>query len=144
MITRLLFAILVIFYGGGCVCQAETYTCTCQCPYGVSQGIAYTTTYSTQGCVSACIAAPNTCTAYNTYACLGSSCAYSSSYTTTAPPRYTCTCQCPYGVSQGTAYTTTYSAQGCVSACIAAPNTCIASNTYACLGSLCAFSSSYG
>ncbi len=129
--------------------SATVYRCSCQCPHGSSPGFAYTTENSTEACVTACIASPfNPCVASNTYACLGTDCAYSSSYdnstTTTMAPHYRCFCQCPHGSSPGFAYTTENTTEACVRACIASPfNPCVASNTYACLGTDCAYSSSY-
>ena len=65
------------------------YTCKCQCPYGTASGIAFTRIYSAKSCINACISVlSNPCLQRNTYACLNSTCIYSSSYehltTTTA------------------------------------------------------------
>ena len=57
-------------------------TCLCQCPRGTNQESAYTTEHSAEACVDACQAvSPNTCNSENTYACLGTKCAYSTHYT---------------------------------------------------------------
>lgn len=129
---------------------ATIYRCSCQCPYGSDQGFAYTTGNSSQACVRACGSYPlNRCVPSNTYACLGADCAYSNLYdnsteATTMAPRYRCSCQCPYGTSQGFAYTSENSSQGCVRACIATLfNPCVPWNTYACLETNCAYSNWY-
>ena len=56
--------------------------CSCQCPRGSPEGITYTTTRnSVEACIDACRAVPrNPCVGLNTYACLGSRCTYSISY----------------------------------------------------------------
>ncbi len=55
-----------------------------------------------------------------------------------------CSCQCPRGSDQGSAYTTVYSAKACIDACTAVPmNSCVRSNTYACLESNCVYSTDY-
>ncbi|CAF0869291.1 unnamed protein product [Adineta steineri] len=127
--------------------QASRYTCSCQCPRGSNSGYAYSTVNSLAGCVNACKAvSSNPCISSNTYACLGTDCAYSDSYTstTTQASRYMCTCECPRGASSGYAYSTVNSAAGCVDACKAVlPNRCLSKNTYACLGTNCAYSDSY-
>jgi hypothetical protein len=123
-------------------------TCACECPRGFNQGIAYTTENSAEACVKACIGvSSNHCTSSNTYACLGTNCVYSDSYedlTTTSIPQYTCSCECPRGSDEGSAYTSEYSAEACVEACIdVSSNRCTSSNTYACLGINCVYSDSY-
>ncbi|CAF0892955.1 unnamed protein product [Adineta steineri] len=127
--------------------QASRYNCSCQCPRGSSSGYAYSTVNSVEGCVDACKAvSSNPCLSSNTYACLGTNCTYSDLYisTTTQASRYNCSCQCPRGSSSGYAYTTEYSASSCVSACKAvSSNPCLSTNTYACLGTDCAYSDSY-
>ena len=61
--------------------ELSTVVCTCQCPQGSDQGIAYTNVETINGCIDACKALPtNTCTRSNTYACRGTHCAYSSDY----------------------------------------------------------------
>jgi uncharacterized protein YutE (UPF0331/DUF86 family) len=128
--------------------SSPQYTCSCECPRGFNQDIAYTTEYSAEACVKACIGvSSNLCTSSNIYACLGTNCVYSDSYTystTTSIPQYTCTCECPRGVNQGSAYTTEYSAEACVEACIGVSlNLCTSPDTYACLGTNCVYSDSY-
>jgi hypothetical protein len=128
--------------------RLPTTTCTCECPRGFNQDIAYTTEYSAEACLEACIdVSSNPCTSSNTYACLGTHCVYSDSYensTTTSTPQYTCSCECPRGSDKGSAYTTEYSAEACVEACIGvSSNYCTSSNTYACLGTDCAYSVDY-
>jgi hypothetical protein len=55
----------------------------------------------------------------------------------------TCSCQCHRGSNQGFAYTTETSSQSCVNACKAVPeNPCVATNTYACPGINCVYSTS--
>ncbi|CAF1091394.1 unnamed protein product, partial [Adineta ricciae] len=50
----------------------------------------------------------------------------------------------PYGSIQTSVYTSNNSPEACVRACIASPfNPCISSNTYACLGTNCMYSSLY-
>jgi secreted trypsin-like serine protease len=59
----------------------KLYTCECQCPYGTDSGVALTSTYSAESCIRACISiSRNPCSSRNTYACLNSSCIYSSFY----------------------------------------------------------------
>ena len=89
-------------YGDGCVkpTHAGVYTrltafhtfiltisnttlskCSCQCPRGSPQGVAYTTSNSAEACIDACKAVSlNPCVSSNTYACLGISCGYSIAY----------------------------------------------------------------
>ncbi len=56
-----------------------------------------------------------------------------------------CSCQCPRGYNPSTAYPTVYTAFACVDACKAVlTNPCNSSNTYACLGTNCAYSASTG
>ena len=123
--------------------------CSCQCPYGTDQGLAFTKQNSSEACVDACRAvSSNPCHSGNTYACLGTSCAYSSGYVNSRLPvssgHYRCSCQCPYGTDQGFAYASINSSQACVDACGAVlSNPCYSGNTYACLGTDCAFSTSY-
>ena len=123
-------------------------TCTCQCPRGMYVGYAYTTQYSASSCVSACqTLSSNLCTSSNTYACVYHKCAYSDSYTfitTTPAPRYICKCECPRGVDSGYAYSIVNSLHGCVEACQAVPtNPCNRLNTFVCLGTSCAYTSTY-
>ena len=123
--------------------------CTCQCPHGDNQGVAYTSETSSEGCVSPCIASSaSRCTRYNTYACLGTNCTYSSAYINSTLPvemgRYSCSCQCPYGNDQGLAFTKRNSSEACVDACTAVlSNGCTEYNTYACLDTSCVYSSAY-
>ena len=125
------------------------WQCTCQCPYGAHQGVAYTSKTSSEGCVAACIAlSASRCTTHNTYACLGANCTYSSAYVNSTSPvemgRYICSCQCPYGNDQGLAFTKRNSSEACVDACTAVLfNGCTEYNTYACLNTSCAYSSGY-
>ena len=121
--------------------------CSCECPFGDSQGSFYTFINSTEGCVNACIAvSSNNCGPSNTYACLGDRCVYSPLHDNTSigkPPRFRCSCHCPYDTSQGIAWTKSNSSEACVSACIASPTYgCGTGNTYACLGSDCTYSNS--
>jgi hypothetical protein len=101
------------------------YQCTCQCPYGSEQGMAYASQNSSAACVDACRVAPdNPCNSGNTYACLGTDCAFSSSYLRR------CFCECPFGDSQGSFYTLNNGTERCVNACIAiSSNNCTPSNT---------------
>jgi hypothetical protein len=56
-------------------------TCSCQCPRGSHQGLAYTKGNSLEACIHACKTVPLTsCISSNTYACLGLNCAYSRGY----------------------------------------------------------------
>ena len=126
----------------------DRFLCSCECPYGNDQGVAFAKENSTEACICACRAAlTNICVGYNTYACLGTDCTYSSSYNyslAAAPSIYRCACQCPYGNDQGVAYASTNSSQACVSACISvSSNRCISSNTYVCLGTSCVYSAGY-
>jgi hypothetical protein len=128
--------------------RLPTITCACECPRGFNQGSAHTTDYSAEACVEACIDIPsNPCTSSNTYACLGTNCVYSDSYQhskTTLIPQYTCSCECPRGSDEGSAYTSEYSTEACVEACIGlSSNHCTRSNIYACLGENCASSVDY-
>ena len=129
--------------------SATIYECSCQCPYGSNSSLAFASENSSEACVTACMTSPfNPCVSANTYACSGTNCAYSSSYdnstTFTVTSLFRCSCQCPYGSVQGSVYTSNNSPEACVRACIASPsNPCISSNTYACLGPDCMYSSSY-
>jgi secreted trypsin-like serine protease len=61
------------------------------------------------------------------------------------PSSHACSCECPRGSHPSTAYTTISSAFACVDACKAVlTNPCESSNTYACLGTSCAYSTSTG
>jgi secreted trypsin-like serine protease len=61
------------------------------------------------------------------------------------PSIYRCSCECPRGSNPSTASTTVNTAFACVDACKAVPtNLCNSSNTYACLGTSCAYSTSTG
>ncbi len=77
----------------------RSYTCECQCPYGTDSGVALTSTNSAESCIRACISiSSNPCSSRNTYACLNSSCIYSSSYenlttTTTSELNLNLTCK---------------------------------------------------
>ncbi|CAF1130561.1 unnamed protein product [Adineta ricciae] len=129
--------------------SATIYECSCHCPYGSNSSLAFASENSSEACVRACIASPfNPCVSANTYACSGTDCAYSSSYdnstTFTVTSLFRCSCQCPYGSIQTSVYTSNNSPEACVRACIASPfNPCISSNTYACLGTNCMYSSLY-
>ena len=87
------------------------------------QGVAFSKVNSTDACVDACKAMPfSSCNRYNTYACLGNDCTYSSEYinsSSTVMGSYRCSCQCPYGSDQGWAYASTNSPEACISACVA-------------------------
>ena len=121
--------------------------CSCQCPFGSDEGFAYMLQNSTETCVNACIAVPsNNCTHSNTYACQADNCTYSSSYdnSSTVPVRHRCICYCPQDSYQGVALSKFNTSEACVDACVAMPwNPCRVSNTYACLGGNCVYSSSY-
>jgi len=59
----------------------------------------------------------------------------------TDPNMINCSCQCPRGSDSGYAYSTVNSLDGCVDACMAVlSNPCTSSNTYACLGENCTYS----
>ena len=65
--------------------------------------------------------------------------------TSPQPSTHRCSCECPRGSNPSTAYTTVYTAFACVDACRAVlTNPCDSSNTYACLGTNCAYSTSTG
>lgn len=128
--------------------SAAIFLCSCQCPYGSKQTFALTTTNSPTACVTACIQSRYTpCSLYDTYACLGTNCAYSALYfypkiTTSPAPLVRCSCECRYGSTRSFVYTRENFTEGCVRACTTIPvDTCDSSNTYACLGTECAFSS---
>jgi len=62
----------------------STMKCLCECPRGTDSGYVYSIGNSLDGCVAACKDEPsNPCNDSNTYACLGTDCAYSESYTST-------------------------------------------------------------
>ena len=83
----------------------SVYTCKCQCPYNTDSGFAFTSTYSIESCIHACIkVSSNPCLLRNTYVCLNSSCAYSSSYdnlTTTTTNEVALNLICKYKYSWG-------------------------------------------
>ncbi len=110
------------------------YTCGCYCG-STYLGAATTYTYSAAGCASACYSNYyGICSALSTYSCYGSSCTYYSSST------YTCNCDCPSYV--GTAASLTCSGTACANACYSNYGSCLASNTYGCCGTSCAYYSS--
>ncbi len=60
--------------------QPSSHRCSCECPRGSKPSTAYTTVNTTVTCVDACKAVlRNSCNSSNTYTCLGTSCAYSAS-----------------------------------------------------------------
>ncbi len=58
--------------------QSSNLRCSCECPRGSNPSTANTSVYTAFACVDACKAVrTNPCNSSNTYACLGSNCAYS-------------------------------------------------------------------
>jgi hypothetical protein len=65
--------------------------------------------------------------------------------TSSKPSIHMCSCECPRGSHWTTVYTTIASAFACVDACkTVLTNPCNSSNTYACLGTNCAYSTNTG
>ncbi len=60
--------------------QPSSHRCSCECPRGSNPSTAYTSVYTVFACVDACKAVlTNPCDSSNTYACLETNCAYSTS-----------------------------------------------------------------
>jgi hypothetical protein len=66
--------------------SSSSHRCSCECPRGSKPSTAYTTVNTASACVDACKAVrANRCNTSNTYACLGTSCTYSTSTSHTPP-----------------------------------------------------------